>query len=545
MADDQDTQQPQPPQVESPLANGGAPTTPPTPAAPPPTADKLPAPPDTGAQAQPPPLPPEHRWLGVVKSVLSHLEGAGEGLAVGGVGGAIAGAVNPQLPKDALTRQRQAQQADVSEKQNRAQWESAQAAATWADTAVKQHALDQAPKAFQESVREKDQEQVDKLIAAHKPPAMIIPDDKPETLAAMQSELARSNDGVLPGIALFHYGSGYAVFTHASLAQNSLLGDINRVNKVTATPQLTPEKFNMLTPAKQGQMAQDALQMFSHPSSIRGEGPQQTIARYSSYLAKAQQLPDADPDKADLVKNAQDAVDMLKSGHESDIQDKLKVAIEAAKARGLAINQERIINVVDPQTGVEKPMRAGDAIKSGAIGPQQFNQIDREFIKPAADIELSYQKFLDAYKDYKGGAKSGAPSMQALAQHLASTIGSVKGMRGGEQILNQHVGARSVGDTLSVYAQKLSTGNALSANQWNDFKSMITASRRFAWGNAATQASGIGVDIRQRMPQDLGGKAASITNPAAATPKGATPTSVTPSSAAPSSFAAFGGQPRG
>src|SRR5437660_8757241 len=60
-------------------------------------------------QAQPVDDPNTHGWRAVLKGALqgleSHLKGAGEGLVAGGVGGAIVGAVNPQMVENALRNQ--------------------------------------------------------------------------------------------------------------------------------------------------------------------------------------------------------------------------------------------------------------------------------------------------------------------------------------------------------------------------------------------------------------------------------------------------------
>src|SRR5262249_36196501 len=156
----------------------------------------------------------------------------------------------------------------------------------------------------------------------------------------------------------------------------------------------------------------------------------------------AQQLPDSDPDKADLVKGAQDAVDMLSKGHQADLADKLRQATEAAKARGLAINLSRVGIYTDPVTGIQRPMMASEVIKTGGLGTKQIDQVYTQFIKPAADFEKNYQTFEEAYKDFKNGTKTGAASMVATGMHIATSLGGVKGARVGPEIIAEHIGAR-------------------------------------------------------------------------------------------------------
>lgn len=508
--------------------------------APAPAQDAQPAQAPTPAQAPAPaqaPLPPEHRWLGVVKGVLEHLEGAAQGLAVGGIPGAVVGAVDPKRPKAALASMKANASADLADKQSKAQWQSAQAAEGMAREAMYRAQVEQMPKQFQETLKKDDEAVVKNLVAGGIRPIATTAGDTKEELDSAREQI--KEHGGVP--ALFHFGDGYAVFDVHQLSDGPMLDQTRQMLSLTRPgAQLTSQEWNnpQQWPKQMKDKATgDALHFFD-PTD-----PKQ-LERYQGYLNTVDKTwSDDNPDKKPVLDKLKQAVTNLQGMRSGAFNEKLTLARDAAKARGMAINENKPIQAIDPTTGVERVMPAGEAFRIGAVGPAQFNKIETEYIKPAADAEKSYQMFQQAFKDFKAGTKTGAESMVALSQHLATTFGSVKGARITKDMIEEHLGARGISDKALVATQKLTNGDVLSADQWDAFRSLITASRRLAWGNAATQANAIGVNIRSRVPKDLGGSAQSITNPAAS--MGDTPATSAPTSTDSSNpMAKYGGVAR-
>lgn len=128
--------------------------------------------------------------------------------------------------------------------------------------------------------------------------------------------------------------------------------------------------------------------------------------------------------------------------------------------------------------------------------------IDKNYVKPANDKEQSYQMFVDAYNN-RNNAKTGAESMLALSQHLATTFGTVKGSRVTKDMIEHHLGARGITDKMLVAVQRLVNGDALSPDQWDEFKHLIGQSRKLAWDTAQKEAKRRDVDISGSVPEDL------------------------------------------
>lgn len=502
--------------------------------APAPAQDAQPAQAPTPAQA---PLPPEHRWLGVVKGVLEHLEGAAQGLAVGGIPGAVVGAVDPKRPKAALASMKANASADLADKQSKAQWQSAQAAEGMAREAMYRAQVEQMPKQFQETLKKDDEAVVKNLVAGGIRPIATTAGETKEELESAREQI--KEHGGVP--ALFHFGDGYAVFDVHQLSDGPMLDQTRQMLSLTRPgAQLTSQEWN--NPQQWPKQAKDkatgdALHFFD-PTD-----PKQ-LERYQGYLNTVDKTwSDDNPDKKPVLDKLKQAVTNLQGMRSGAFNEKLTLARDAAKARGMAINENKPIQAIDPTTGVERVMPAGEAFRIGAVGPAQFNKIESEYIKPAVDNEKSFQLFQAAYNDYKNGAKTGAPSMVAFAQHMGTTIGSIKNVRAGKEAMEQHMGARSVSDAAVVAVQRLQNGDVLSPNQWQEMGKLITSARRFAWGNATTQAGAIGVNIRSRVPKDLGGNAQSITDPAASM-GGDTQSAPTPTTDSSNPMAKYGGVAR-
>lgn len=148
--------------------------------------------------------------------------------------------------------------------------------------------------------------------------------------------------------------------------------------------------------------------------------------------------------------------------------------------------------------------REGLDIRQQQADRQDTNFIDKNYVKPANDAEKSYQMFMDAYNN-RNNAKTGAPSMLALSTHLATTFGNVKGSRVTKDMIQEHLGARGISDKALVAVQKLTNGDVLSENQWNEFRDLIANSRRLNWEAAQKEAKRRNVDISGSLPADLQG----------------------------------------
>jgi hypothetical protein len=131
---------------------------------------------------------------------------------------------------------------------------------------------------------------------------------------------------------------------------------------------------------------------------------------------------------------------------------------------------------------------------TAADNEKAINAHDKAYVQPAEQVEKSYQMMNQAYNEYQGAAAqgqdlpTGAQSMVALSTHLATTFGNVKGSRITKDMIQEHLGARSVSDSALVAIQKLTNGDVLSPAQWSAFHDLISNSRRLSWQIAATEA---------------------------------------------------------
>lgn len=125
----------------------------------------------------------------------------------------------------------------------------------------------------------------------------------------------------------------------------------------------------------------------------------------------------------------------------------------------------------------------------------EANQFNTQYVKPATDIEQNYQKFMGARKEYDANPQTGAASMAALAQHLGSTFGSIKGAQMGEHMVQEHKEALGLLDRIGRYADQMASGQQLSKSQWDDFQKLITNTRDIQWETTAREAARRGQKI--------------------------------------------------
>lgn len=168
-----------------------------------------------------------------------------------------------------------------------------------------------------------------------------------------------------------------------------------------------------------------------------------------------------------------------------------------------------IQGTMNTKTGEIKPVGQNAVTGEGAttgtgarLANTERNQFNTQYVKPATDIEQNFQKFIGARKEYDTNPQTGAASMAALAQHLGSTFGSIKGAQMGEHMIQEHKEAIGLMDRIGRYADQLSTGQQLSKSQWDDFQKLITNTRDIQWETTAREASRRGQKV-DFLPADV------------------------------------------
>lgn len=173
----------------------------------------------------------------------------------------------------------------------------------------------------------------------------------------------------------------------------------------------------------------------------------------------------------------------------------------------------RTLLVVPGPNGTQKVIEAtpgmtiaGNAEKPGAGAAATRTDIrehDKDYVLPADGVEKSYQMMNNAFNEYQAAKAqgkdlpTGAQSMVALSTHLSTTFGNVKGARITKDMIQEHLGSRSVSDSALVAIQKLTNGDVLSPDQWKAFHDLISESRKISWQTAAKEAD------RKHIPVDF------------------------------------------
>lgn len=213
--------------------------------------------------------------------------------------------------------------------------------------------------------------------------------------------------------------------------------------------------------------------------------------------------------------------DFLTDGNLPDsAHNRLMARKQFAQAGQAPPQPQRTLLAVPQPDGSQKLIEAtpgmtipGTAAKPGEVASASRKDItahDKAYVQPAEQVEKSYQMMDSAYREYetaRAQGKSlptGAQSMLALSTHLATTFGNVKGSRVTKDMIQEHLGARSVSDSALVAIQKLTNGDVLSPAQWDAFHDLISNSRKLSWQIAAKEADRKRIPI-DFLPEDLKG----------------------------------------
>lgn len=157
-----------------------------------------------------------------------------------------------------------------------------------------------------------------------------------------------------------------------------------------------------------------------------------------------------------------------------------------------------------PIAGVETDANGNpvgtEVTKSKAAGQGKIAEAwEKNYNKPANDVERAYQMYQEALQEYNSGqAKTGAATMLALSQHLNTTFGQVKGSRMNRDLIQEHRDAIGLTDRLALEAGKLAgRGDQLTGDQMVEFGRLIQNMRHLTWQTATKEA------LRHDLPVDF------------------------------------------
>jgi hypothetical protein len=140
-----------------------------------------------------------------------------------------------------------------------------------------------------------------------------------------------------------------------------------------------------------------------------------------------------------------------------------------------------------------------DEVSWGPNGQKGFQSWHAKNVTPAMQVENTYQKAVDVYNDYQKLRRqgktfaTGAQSVQMLSYHIANTFGgaNMKGGRVTKDLIEKHIGARGVSDSVVTAVQKLVDGDQLSPAQWDAFFSMVKETRDETWRGVLNDATAL------------------------------------------------------
>jgi hypothetical protein len=211
-------------------------------------------------------------------------------------------------------------------------------------------------------------------------------------------------------------------------------------------------------------------------------------------------------------------------------EEQRRTGIEAGRAATEASIAPSTIAKNEADTLLENAKATAEAqggeVDWGPGGQKGFNSWHDKNVTPALQAERTYRLASNVYNEYRQlraqgkDFPTGAQSVQMLSYHMANTFGAVKGARITKDMIQQHMGARSISDSALTAVQKLTSGGKLSPAQWDAYFSMVGQNRDETWRSVLDDAQSLGrpndyiaypQDLRQRW--GLGAGRVSLTQP--------------------------------
>lgn len=190
------------------------------------------------------------------------------------------------------------------------------------------------------------------------------------------------------------------------------------------------------------------------------------------------------------------------------------------------------------ETGLWEPTMMPDPSGKGGMVPAKFNKRTGETVpitagkggtsipKPAQKeidealaqgrtmdrLDSAQKQILqDVEKRGQKGPLGGGPylngpeSMQFLANHVAMTLGGIKGVRPGRDLIEAHVKARDLDQTTEALAQQVLAGGVITYSQAQQMLGTTAVNRKTIWRQAKQTAEQYGVPDAVKLPSDIGG----------------------------------------
>lgn len=448
------------------------------------------------------PAPTGSKWSNVVKGAL-------DGLLMGGGVGAVKGALAPTATRQAFQNKQDQQTARTQQAQANVRFTDAQSAYNAQLTNMEALKVEHMPQEYQAE----SNKNVQSLVQFNQEHLGIQYDAIPNSPQALQDYLESQPNGAQMGRALVSPSMIYIPKAAASGDSNSdpmaQYANAAKLAQALGIPIAAKTDYIRMNPQQRLKALSPIVNMANgHDANggiLTGDKLPNIIADRESKIEAYQKSDGADPKIVDQLQTSLSQMknDLDAQHKEQDLKSNraTKQGIQIANARGASIANSKIVETTG-DNGTPTYGRAGDLVgKPTGKASAQLQPLE----KTAEDAEKSYQMFQQAYSDYKSGTATGAQSMLALSQHLATTFGVVKGARVTKDMIQEHLGARSVSDSMLVAAQKLVNGDALSPQQWDAFRELIGQSRKYSWGTYVTKANAMGVNVRGNVPKDLGG----------------------------------------
>jgi hypothetical protein len=452
----------------------------------------------------------------ILYSAMTGLKGAGEGLAMNGIPGAVEGAV---LPKTANTQWQQRQQlaaSNVDFYKARAAYETTEALS--------------AHNVMERQTEEWKQAQSDRAInkMMEFQNLGLSPSEFPDDHSADASRVAQDfiSQGKIPYVLHAPSADGQhgqlIVYDLSPLLKAQTMSTAVKAGLALTNDPTTDSDFAKMNPQQRLAVTQKGLTGIDYaPAGTPGEILNQ-INQLTSLKRVYATAHTNDPDlKSTLAKydssiqSLQQARKNLLSGASEEGKAKAQIAGEVAEATGERQKNLAEANKANQEatsaTAISTPDSLGFTPNIAQVGGvKNYESIQKSFKKNADDLsqtEQTFQQFNAILGDVNAGKDlTGAQSVVGLFNAIGISAEPLKGkgFRINNSTVEEHANARGLGDSLYQRLLRLKAGDVITPQQLKDYATIATQAREQKYVTLVNEAHNEGLNADFLLPAGNG-----------------------------------------
>jgi hypothetical protein len=303
--------------------------------------------------------------LGALSGLANHIKGMGEGAVLGGIPGAVEGAVAPNVVEQTWAQKQQINANAVAASNAQVRFENARAAASSVQALAENQRFHQMSQDWKNQQEDRGLQQVTYFKNQGINPIMVVHDDDAGNNAMAALQHLSATRGSVPSLYVAHIQNNLVAYDVSQIAASpSVPSFVNDVREYQNLTPLDPAVWAKMSPADRQSLTDQSLRFFNPVPEATPQKISQQISNYRS-MRTAYGIAHSDDD-ADTLKGNLDKFDTVIKSLESARDDLSSSLASAAGAKTAAQQQAKAANPTT-QSDEWKPKVTADEKKKAEL----------------------------------------------------------------------------------------------------------------------------------------------------------------------------------